>query len=433
MTKFILLIITSTFLLSNLFAQNINKCGSHEILKSIEQKNPGYTNQLNRIGGSNALNKTRASIIYIPVVVHIVYKNATENLSDAYVTAQIDMLNKTFARKNADTTSTRSIFSNIVGPVDIRFVLAQIKRVSTTVQGFNFDFNQFTGDNYADDVKISNNGGSDAVLPTKNLNIWVCDITLPTAQSGELLGYAYPPPGLPNWDAGSAYSSVAVDGVVIDYIAFGGLTKLPVGSSSYGLKGKTCVHEVGHYLGLRHIWGDDGGLCQGGGIGFEDDGITDTPHADDASNSDCDKTKNTCNQGTGDLPDMVENYMDYSSEACQNAFTKGQSSFMYNVMSNIRTGIRVPTGIEESTYSTLINLFPNPASELLVINFSDLDFTKAVIEIKDMTGKTITTENINSKTTNYTINGLSKYPNGMYIVSISINNYKINKSFLINN
>jgi hypothetical protein len=102
-------------------------------------------------------------------------------------------------------------------------------------------------------------------------------------------------------------------------------------------------------------------------------------------------------------------------------------------MSNIRTGIRVPTSIEESTYSTLINLFPNPTSESLVINFSDLDFTKGVIEIKDITGKTIKTENINSKTANYTINGFSKYPNGMYIVSISINNYKINKSFLINN
>ena len=431
MTKFILLLITSTFLLSNLSAQNTNKCGSHEILKSIEQKNPGYSKELNKIGNSNTLNKTRGSIIYIPVVVHVVYKNATENLSDSYITAQIDILNKTYARKNADTTNTRSIFNNIVGPVDVQFVLAQIKRVPTTVQGFTFDFDLFSGENYADDVKISNNGGSDAVIPTKNLNIWVCDITLPAGQAGELLGYAYPPPGLPNWGAGSSYSSVAVDGVVIDYIAFGGLSKLPLGASTYGLKGKTCVHEVGHYLGLRHIWGDDGGACQGD-VGFEDDGITDTPHADNESNSDCNKTKNTCNQGTGDLPDMVENYMDYSSEGCQNAFTKGQSSFMYNVLTNIRTGIRVPTGIEENTYSTFINLFPNPTSESLVVNFSNLDYTNAVIEIKDITGKTIKTAYVNEKTAIFTVDGLSKFQNGLYIASISINNYKINKSFLIN-
>jgi len=210
------------------------------------------------------------------------------------------------------------------------------------------------------------------------------------------------------------------------------LSKLPLGASSYGLKGKTCVHEVGHYLGLRHIWGDDGGACQGD-FKFEDDGITDTPHADDASNSDCNKTKNTCNQGTGDLPDMVENYMDYSLEGCQNSFTKGQSSFMYNVLTNIRTGIRVPTSVEETTYSTLINLFPNPTTESLVVNFSNLDFSNAIIEIKDITGKTIKTEYVNSKTANFTVNGLSKYPNGLYIASISINNYKINKSFLINN
>jgi hypothetical protein len=129
---------------------------------------------------------------------------------------------------------------------------------------------------------------------------------------------------------------------------------------------------------------------------------------------------------------MVENYMDYSSEGCQNAFTKGQSSFMYNVLTNIRTGIRVPTGIEENTYSAFINLFPNPTSESLVVNFSNLDYTNAVIEIKDITGKTIKTAYVNEKTAIFTVDGLSKFPNGLYIASISINNYKINKSFLIN-
>lgn len=429
MNKIFLSILTISAFTIQSNAQSIKKCASFEIVKQIEAQAPGYSQKLNEIGNENSNNKTRGNIIYIPVVVHIVYKNSTENLTDNYISGQINLLNKSYARENSDTTNMRSAFSSIAGKTDIRFVLAQIIRVPTTVQGFEFS-TTWGGGILADDVKLTNNGGSNAVLPSKNLNLWVCDLTIPGGV-GELLGYAYPPPGLPNWSAGSAYSSVNLDGVVIDYLAFGGTGKLPLGSS-FGLKGKTAVHEVGHYLGLRHIWGDDGGACQGD-FDFEDDGITDTPHADDASGSDCDKTKNTCNQGSGDLPDMVENYMDYSDEACQNTFTKGQATFMYNVLTNVRTGIRVPTGIEEEKLSTLINIFPNPVSESIAIQFNDLDFQNAVIEIKDITGKIIKSETITSKTNSYVISGLSKFQNGIYIATININNYRINKTFLINN
>lgn len=403
-------------------------CGSHHILQQIESQNPGYIQHLNEIGNNYGLQKTRGNIIYIPVVVHIVYKNATENLSDAYVTAQIDLLNKSYARLNSDTNNLRAVFKPYVGPTDIRFVLAQIKRVPTSVQGFDF-ISDFSGNILADDVKISANGGSDAVNPTKNLNIWVCDIIM-SSSPGELLGYAYPPAGLPNWSTGSSYPSVTKDGVVIDYMAFGGSTKLPLGSSSMGLKGKTTVHEVGHYLGLRHIWGDDFGACQGD-FGFEDDGITDTPHAADESQFDCDKTKNTCNQGANDLPDMVENYMDYSAETCQNSFTKGQASFMYNVLSNVRTGIRVPTAVNETTIDNGISIYPNPAQQTLNIYVAKAANEKTTIEIRTITGQLVRTYVHELQTPLITLQQLNQLIDGVYIATIQVGDYRINKSFII--
>lgn len=370
----------------NLHAQQIKRCGSVEYLKNLDKKYPGFeqgVKSLQDYMNTIPQKKTRGQV-YIPVVVHIVYKNATENLSDAYVTAQIDQLNKDYARLNSDTTNLRAEFKPIVGAANIRFVLQQIKRKQTSNADFPMEFD-WLGNNAADDVKVSANGGDDAVSPNTTLNIWVCDISV---TGGEILGYAYPPPGLPNWGAGANYPSQALDGVVIDYIAFGGASKLPVGYSSFGCKGRTAVHEVGHYLGLRHIWGDDDGACQGQ-TDYEDDGISDTPIQADASPFNCNKTINSCNQGTGDLKDMVENYMDYSSESCQNSFTKGQVSFMENVLATIRTSIHMPTGIADPNPDFGIQIFPNPASNNININLTSLDEKQASILISDATGKIV--------------------------------------------
>lgn len=370
----------------NLHAQQIKRCGSVEYLKNLDKKYPGFeqgVKSLQDYMNTIPQKKTRGQV-YIPVVVHIVYKNATENLSDAYVTAQIDQLNKDYARLNSDTTNLRAEFKPIVGAANIRFVLQQIKRKQTSNADFPMEFD-WLGNNAADDVKVSANGGDDAVSPNTTLNIWVCDISV---TGGEILGYAYPPPGLPNWGAGANYPSQALDGVVIDYIAFGGASKLPVGYSSFGCKGRTAVHEVGHYLGLRHIWGDDDGACQGQ-TDYEDDGISDTPIQADASPFNCNKTINSCNQGTGDLKDMVENYMDYSSESCQNSFTKGQVSFMENVLATIRTSIHMPTGIADPNPDFGIQIFPNPASNNININLTSLEEKEASILISDATGKIV--------------------------------------------
>ena len=129
-----------------------------------------------------------------------------------------------------------------------------------------------------------------------------------------------------------------LDGVVIDYRVFGRNSpfELDLGQGTpIVTQGRTPVHEVGHYLGLRHVWGDGGGLL-GGDSCMEDDGVADTPNSGSQANFDCDPTRNTCIDATDDLPDMIENFLDYSSEACMNSFTMGQIEIMRGVLENER-------------------------------------------------------------------------------------------------
>ncbi len=409
-------------------AQNIRRCASNEYLKELDKKYPGMEEYVKNLPSQvTTSKKTRAEVITIPVVVHIVYNTAAENLTDNYVTAQIDLLNKSYLRQNADTSNMRVDFKPYVGPAKIQFMLAQIIRKSTAVTKFNY-VTDIWGNNSADFVKQSSQGGDDAITPTKKLNIWICD--LGDDQGGDgLLGYAYPPSGMPNW-GGAVFPSGNLEGVVIDYMAFGGTAKLPLGNAMYGCRGKTAVHEIGHYLGLRHIWGDDNGACQGD-WGFEDDGINDTPHAADMSNFDCNKTKNTCNQGAGDLKDMVENYMDYSSETCQNSFTKQQVSLMESVLNNQRLLVRIPTKVEDYDLSSNISVYPNPADDIINVGIMNLDFDVANVYLINHLGQIVRTNTLSKNTTSSTI-AVQDLPTGVYFLKIILDNeYTHNEKVLV--
>lgn len=224
-------------------------------------------------------------VIEIPVVVHVVYNTAQENISDAQVRSQISVLNEDFNNTNADKTLVPAEFTDEDTSVNIRFVLDRTIRINTRVKSWSTN----------DAVKNSKRGGSDPINPSYYLNMWACNL------GQGLLGYAQFPGG-----------NLATDGVVCLYSAFGSRAKVPGGTytNTYDL-GRTATHEVGHWLNLRHIWGD--ATCG-------NDQVDDTPTAHGA-NYGCPGIIAGCDAGKRE---MTMNYMDYTDDACMYMFTKGQ-------------------------------------------------------------------------------------------------------------
>lgn len=255
--------------------------------------------------------------LIVPVVFHVVYlqsDSANQNIHDTILWSQLDVLNEDFQRLNADTINTLPIFDSIAVNTGTRFQLATqdplgnptngITRTSTTTSHLLTPLNN--------SVKANATGGKDPWPTDQYLNIWVCDMSF--LGQPIVLGYAQFPGDNP-----------ATDGVVLQY-NYTGRTFDP-GTAPNNL-GRTATHEVGHWFGMRHVWGD--GAC---GI---DDGILDTPDAAAESQTNCVLTANSCNDagntfwgGTNPV-DMVQNYMDYSADGCMNIYTREQMHRMWD-------------------------------------------------------------------------------------------------------
>ena len=256
-------------------------------------------------------NKTTA-ILTIPVVVHVIYRNATQNITDAQIMSQMDVLNEDFRRQNSDTGSTPASFVGVAADTEIEFCLASvdpgglpttgITRTSTTVAEIG-NANFYT----------TSSGGKDAWNTTQYLNIWVCEIE----SGGGLLGFATPP--------GTAGPND--DGVVIDYRFMGTMGTV---SAPMDL-GRTGTHEVGHYLNLEHIWGLYGGCG-------DDDLVGDTPDQE-FDNFGCPGSATSCGSA-----DMFMNYMDYTDDNCMNIFTQGQKTRMVAALTGPRAALLTSSG-----------------------------------------------------------------------------------------
>lgn len=357
--------------------EKFHMCG-HEIhMNQMESKIPGYKEQVEKVFGmakSRGSSFTRSSEVYrIPVVVHIVWNKPEENLHDSLILNQIEVLNQDFRLDNPDKHNIREIFRERQSDSGIEFELVEIKRVQTTATFTPFIIT------LPDEVKRSSAGGSDAADTEHYLNIWVCKIQAVPFLGAQILGYAYPPADLPHWPAGASASSPGLDGVVVDFRCFGrnnpAGSLLPSGLSLSPL-GRTTTHEVGHYLGLRHIWGD--GSILGGSSCNVDDGVDDTPNQGRQSNNDCVNNQNTCTDAENDEPDMIENYMDYSDQACQNAFTKGQIEIMRGVLEGPRKGLlEINTSASAESIENALKIYPNPTRNILHIqHHNDLEITQ---------------------------------------------------------
>ena len=274
-------------------------------------------------------------VITIPVVFHVIYANETQNIPDSELLEQLQVLNDDFRRTNADQDNIWPQGAD----TEIEFCLATrdpngapssgILRVPTTVSSF--------GSN--DAMKFTAQGGSDAWPASEYLNYWVCNL------GGGLLGYAQFPGG-----------PAATDGVVCGY-PYVGLNG--PGAGAYNL-GRTGTHEVGHWLNLRHVWGD--GPCGA------DDFVADTPESDGA-NYGCALGHISCS-----TEDMVQNYMDYSDDGCMNIFTQGQGDRMQAVLA--------PGGARASIVSSNGCLPAVP----------DFDLDAAIIAVNDPNGFSCSTD-----------------------------------------
>lgn len=352
--------------------QNIHRCGTIEAIAHREANNPGYSKAVDRtfehvkhIISQKDVNDPNP-IYQIPVVVHVVYNTPQENISSDLIYSQIARLNRDYRRLNADTVDTRSEFLPVAADAGIEFYLAGVDPQGnptggiTRTQTDRMDFAPDFLGNGLDEMKQSSTGGVDAWDTDNYLNIWVCDL-LGDASLFQILGFAYPPATAPNWPANSSASSPEFEGVVVHYQVFGNDSPLATGPLSIADKGRTAVHEVGHYLGLRHIWGD---ALFGDGCA-EDDGLDDTPNASANAGQVCNFNSNSCADSPVDFPDMIENYMDYAEEECMNMFTQDQVDIMRSMLETARTdladGTVAPSGIRDFIDANKVTVYPNPS------------------------------------------------------------------------
>lgn len=283
------------------------ECGTADYVKYLEARYPELAEQRARAKEATEAGQGKVAVtgvITIPVVVHVVFNGAAQNVTDEQIYEQLAVLNENYRELNADDSIVPMAFEPLIADIEIQFCLASrdpdgnattgITRTATSHAPFVVPAT--TADN--DDVKHAGGGGADAWDAANYLNIWVCDI------AGGVRGYS-PYPGT---------SPADQDGVVIDFNNFGVVESA---------RGRTVPHEIGHWLNLIHIWGDDESSmnpCAG------TDDVADTPNQED-QNGGCPTFPSTsCSNGPNG--DLFYNHMDYSDHTCRVMFTQGQRDRM---------------------------------------------------------------------------------------------------------
>ncbi len=293
-------------------------CAAQDIHQQLLADSPGYRAARIELEGltqelqtSDAV--TRREVARIAVVVHVVWNTEEQNISDAQIASQIDVLNQDFRATNADLDIVPSVFGRLISDAKIEFYLATtdpdgnpttgVTRRSTLLRGFAAD----------DNVKRDSDGGVDPWPTDRYLNIWVCPLV------GGLLGYAQFPGG-----------AADTDGVVVTTTAFG---TIGTATAPFNL-GRTATHEVGHYLNLFHIWGDEDGNQNPCSLS---DLVDDTPNQADPNGGIPTFPHISCNNGPDG--DLFYDYMDYTDDAGMVMFTHGQAARMSACLESTRKSL----------------------------------------------------------------------------------------------
>jgi len=329
--------ISAFLLIGGVSAQQNNWCSSMDGLQQQIGNDPAlklqYENYIQYCKDNefnyrlNDFNRGVSDTIYIPVVFHIIHNGDAigaaggENISDAQIQSQMDAFNKYFSMSNENAADIPAEFKPFATATKIRFCLAITDPSGNPTTGIirhnlgAVDWDQTDIDNTVKPSTIWDRN--------KYLNIWSVRAGGTMASSGVLAYAQFPPP----W--GGAANT---DGLVARYNTIGA-------GNGFGLlsgynKGKTLVHEAGHWLGLFHIWGDDNGKCAGQS-GAGSDNIGDTPDQGDQYFGFPTYPQNSC--GTSN---MFMNFMDYTNDDCSSMFTVGQVTRMQSILDGGRSSLK---------------------------------------------------------------------------------------------
>ena len=309
------------------------------------------------------------SVFNIPVIVHVIHNNEAinsanantgGNLNAAQIIDQINILNKDYNGLNADTALIPNVFKPVQGKFQINFCLAVVNPTGGIlaepgIDRINRNTSGWTAPPYSTTYVTNTIKPASIWDPNRYFNIWVCSM------SGGILGYAtFPNPGTSGLQGLSApFGTSTTDGVVILNTAFGSIGTA-VNNAPYH-KGRTATHEVGHWLGLRHIWGD--GTCAS-------DFCNDTPPAQQA-NYNCPTFPYKTGVCTGNTTgEMTMNYMDYTNDLCMYMFTKDQKLRAQLILTN--------SPMRNALLSSSVCNIPSTQNEIGILYISNPSYSQSI-------------------------------------------------------
>ncbi|MCP3933631.1 MAG: T9SS type A sorting domain-containing protein [Bacteroidetes bacterium] len=359
--------------ISSVISQNSSyRCTSAKRLQNTLKETPKFIQKRNELEHfTNAILKDshqvfQREVITIPIVVHVVWNNPEENISDEQIFSQIEVLNEDFRAKNNEFTNIPEEFKSVSADVELEFCLAGLDpegnpvsgiiRTSTDIENIGTAYFQGKRRIFYSDLE-----GQDAWDSDRYLNIWVAQREFAEGES------SFPEAGLPE-----------EDGLVVNPKSFG-RTGTAMDNAPFNL-GRTVTHEVGHYFNLFHIWGETG--CE------TDDEVGDTPIQHTHYLGQCPSHP----QSSCGSHDMFMNFMDYTNDACLSMFTEGQKLRMLATLESVRTGLGNAiacsiVGTEESEFSKIFNLSPNPCRDEVIVKSSVSEVGNWEVIVYDLAGR----------------------------------------------
>ncbi|GAB4024115.1 M43 family zinc metalloprotease [Spirosoma koreense] len=408
----------------------LQRCATVEHERVLQQRNPDRLQQINELNRRILQAQTDAgslrvqddgTVYRIPVVVHVVHSNASNtvggtnnvNISDEQILSQIQVLNEDYRRKSGTNGYNTS---PIGADARIEFYLATTDPNGLPTTGITRHYyaQKTSFDVFSDDVLLSNI----AYWPSDQyLNIWVTKVD-------QYLGYTQFPTAADTLRGLPSVSNERTDGSIIDYRYFGRQVGT-VTNTTYAL-GRTATHEIGHWLGLIHTWGD--------GDGCAEDYVADTPPTKAANQTtQCRQTYSTCVNGV-QTRDLIEDYMDYSPDACMNLFTAGQVARMRAVLQLSPRRAKLLQGANTTLTETerlTIAVYPNPTTTNPSIDVQLKGSQSFSVDLFDAAGRqlrTLTYAESPSVRVPLSVVGLMA---GMYVVRVRTNSEVVSKRLLI--